>query len=336
MRTTVAAGADPHAERRPRPAPARRAARRARPSGTSSRSAARCAGCTPASPGPGTARSRSTSRSDRPTARAAGRRTSTTPGRGACAAASIAARSRGERIRPSSCARSVHRAGEERALADVPDPPAAFVEAPPRRAGTGAERLERGGRGIGSVGHRERRAVGPVVAELRVEAHAARPRRRATSRPAPAPRRTRWGRVSSDGPTSNVAPAWRTDASFPPVTALRSRTSTRWPAAARRMATASPPTPAPTTTTSRSATGHPRRRRAAAIGSIAAPADERRPAGRRRRRAKPTVSITPMTAYSATSAASGSVARQRPARARPSRASPVTNQPAKLMSGMPR
>ena len=57
---------------------------RARPAGTSTRSAPRCAGCTPAWPAPGTARSPSRWRSDRPTARVGRRRSTRRPSGAAC------------------------------------------------------------------------------------------------------------------------------------------------------------------------------------------------------------------------------------------------------------
>ena len=153
---------------------------------------------------------------------------------------SMPARSAGERIRRSSCQRPAHRAGEERPRADVPDPPAVLVEAPPRRAGAGREAPRtRRPSSSASSGTTSDGTVGPVVAELRVEAdevdlggqRRAGRRRNSSSNTC--------GRVSSDGPTSNVNPSWRRAASLPPVTCRCARA--RRPGDRRRRGGSPPP-----------------------------------------------------------------------------------------------
>ena len=123
----VGAGAQHRRRRARRRARGRRAGRPARPAGTSSRSGPRCGGCTPASraraygdePGVGGVR-------DRPTGRGGGRaKCPAGRGRAACAAASMATRSLGRAQPAQQGDGRSHRTGEERALADVPDPPAA-------------------------------------------------------------------------------------------------------------------------------------------------------------------------------------------------------------------
>ena len=85
----------------------------------------------------------------------------------------------------------------------------------------------------------------------------------------------------------------------------RARARRRWPAAPRRMAAAIPPTPAPTTTTSaRSATARQRPRRPRRRTEHRRAADDGHHGSPKKAR-NPSVSITPITAYSPTSSPVG-------------------------------
>ena len=260
----------------------------------------------------------------------------TPPGRAACAgrrsrsgraaSASAAAAARGPSIGPARNVRSLtsqmrRPRASKRRHAD---------------AGAGPERLERRRRGVGPVGDDERRAVGPAVVELRVEADERRPRRRATSRRAPARRRQVGQRQRATGRRRTWPRRGGAVASFPPSTGVALEDLDV--VAGRGEADGDGETAdagADDHDVGRVSHGHrhdrPRRQRQhrrAADGG-----DQR--GRRRRRRSRPSPS-RPSRRTRRRATGSGAAAGSTSLEQRPSRPRPVTNQPAKLTSGMPR
>jgi hypothetical protein len=95
--------------------------------------------------------------------------------------------------------------------------------AAPLVAGTGGERLERRGGVVVTVGHGERRAVGPPIDELRVEPHQFDLLGERGARQPGTPRRTPAARDERRPDIERVAVATYV-ASLPPTTSLRSNT----------------------------------------------------------------------------------------------------------------